>query len=307
MGEISVCPLPVPGQSESGVFDGGAADAALTARLEAAILRSAGGLEAFASKFGRLIREVIDAVIDTPHSNRFTLDEIEKTEKTYLGTKVEIRLRHLLQVEKGKRLDLLIDGVEVDVKNTIRKQWSIPPEAMGHPCLLIRFEERRAVCSVGILVVRPHLLNVGRNRDAKGGISRQGRALARWILHDTPYPENFWEFLDKDAQSAIRLPRGGTDRLAALFRLVQRRPIPRSVVESVAQQKDPLKRLRKNGGARDSLAREGITLLWGRNDRELIRRLGLPHCGADEFISLHAAGAEEWQILWAAGKLPAQD
>jgi len=289
------------------VSDGGAADAALTARLEAAILQSAGGREAFASKFGRMIREVVDAVIDTPHSNRFTLDEIEKTEKTYLGTKVEIRLRHLLQVEKGKRLDLLIDGVEVDVKNTIGKQWSIPPEAIGHPCLLIRFDERQALCSVGILVVRPHLLNAGRNRDAKGGISSQGRELARWILHDAPYPGNFGEFLDKETQSSIRLPQGGTDRLAALFRLVQRRPISRSVVESLAQQKDPLKRLRKNGGARDSLDGEGITLLWGRNDRELIRRLGLPECGSDEFISLHAAGSEERQILAAAGKSPAQD
>jgi len=274
------------------VSDGGAADAALTARLEAAILQSAGGREEFAAKFGRMIREVVDAVIDTPHSNRFTLDEIEKTEKTYLGTKVEIRLRHLLQVEKGKRLDLLIDGVEVDVKNTIAKQWSIPPEAMGHPCLLIRFDERHALCSVGILVVRPELLNAGRNRDGKGGISRQGLALTRWILHDASYPGNFWEILDKETQSAIRRPRGGTERLALLFRLVQGKPISRSVVESVAQQKDPLKRLRKNGGARDSLAREGIAVLWGRNDRALIRRLGLPECSKDEFISVQAAGQD---------------
>jgi len=280
-------------------------DAALVARLESAILHVVGGPEAFATKFGRMIRNVLDAVIDTPHSNRFTLKEIEKTEKTYIGTKVEIRLRHLLEAVRGQRLDLLIDGVEVDVKNTIGTQWSIPPEAVGHPCILIRLNEPLAICSFGLLVIRDHLLNQGRNRDNKGGISLEGLAQTRWILRNAPYPPNFWERLDTETQAAVRRPRAGTARLAALFRLVQRTPIPRSVIESLAQQRDPLKRLRKNGGARDSLDRDGIILLWGRNDRELIRRLGLPECGADEFISLQAGSDSERQILADFGKLPA--
>jgi hypothetical protein len=279
-------------------------DAALVARLESAILRVIGGPEAFATKFGRMIRDVLDAVIDTPHSNRFTLKEIEKTEKTYIGTKVEIRLRHMLEAVRGQRLDLLIDGVEVDVKNTIRGQWSIPPEAVGHPCILIRLNEPLAICSFGLLVIRDHLLNKGRNRDKKGGISLEGLAQTRWILRNAPYPPNFWERLDPEIQAAIRRPWAGTARLATLFRLVQRTPIPRSVIESLAQQKDPLKRLRTNGGARDALGRDGIFLLWGRNDRELIRSLGLPECGPEEFISLHSSGETERRILTDFGKLP---
>ncbi|MFO0504414.1 MAG: NaeI family type II restriction endonuclease [Acidobacteriota bacterium] len=218
---------------------------------------------------------------------------------TYIGTKVEIRLRHLLGAPKGKRLDLLIDGVEVDVKNTIHKQWSIPPEAIDHPCILIRINEKTALCSLGILVVREHLLNQSKNRDDKKGISRAGLSQVKWILHDEPYPKNFWEEQDPVIQAAIKSPRGGTERLATLFRLVQRTPIPRSVVESVAQQKDPLKRLRRNGGARDILSKEGITLLWGRNHRDVIRRLGLPPCGSDEFISLKPS-VEEHRLLDAA-------
>jgi len=282
-------------------------DAELVARLESAILQAFGGREAFAGKFGRMIRDVFDAVIDTPHSNWFMFREIEKTEKTYIGTKVEIRLRHLLQAVRGKRLDLLIDGVEVDVKNTIGTQWSIPPEAIGHPCILIRLNEPSALCSFGLLVIRDHVLNKGRNRDKKGGISLEGLARTRWVLRNAPYPPNFWERLDPEIQSAIRLPRAGAARLAALFRLVQRTPIPRSVIESLGQQKDSLKRLRKNGGARDSLGREGIILLWGRNDRELIRRLGLPECGPDEFISMQTASESERRILAESGKLLTAD
>ncbi|MCA2971026.1 MAG: hypothetical protein INH43_21120 [Acidobacteriaceae bacterium] len=273
-------------------------DAALVARIEAAILQVVGRRVNFAATFGHMIREILDAVIDTPHSNRFTLKEIEKTEKTYIGTKVEIRLRQLLGIPKGNRLDLLIDGVEVDVKNTIHKQWSIPPEAIGHPCILIRINEKSARCSLGILVIREHLLNQGGNRDSKRGISREGYSQVRWILQDEPYPQNFWEQQDPVTQAAIKAPRGGTERLATLFRLVQRTPIPRSVVESVAQQKDSMKRLRRNGGARDSLSKDGIALLWGRNHRDVIRRLGLPPCGSDEFISLKPS-PEEQRLLAA--------
>jgi hypothetical protein len=282
-------------------------DAALVARLESLILRVAGGQEAFASKFGAMIRNVLDSVIDTPHSNRFTLREIEKTEKTYIGTKVEIRLRHLLNAAKGQRLDLLLDGVEVDVKNTIGKQWSIPPEAIGHPCILIRIDERLAKCWFGLLVIRLHLLNPGRNRDRKGGVSREALTQIRWLLRGSPYPPNFWEHLKIETQAAIRSPRGGSERLATLFRLVQRHPIPRSVVESVAQQKDSLKRLRKNGGARDTLDRDGIVLLWGRNDRDLIQRLGLPGCGPDEFVSLQIESEAERRILIDSGKIDEAD
>lgn len=64
----------------------------LIEQLEKAILRNAGGLEKFKKEIPLLLRKAIDEVIDAPRTNRFTLDEIEKTEKTYLGIKVEILL-----------------------------------------------------------------------------------------------------------------------------------------------------------------------------------------------------------------------
>ena len=88
-----------------------------------------------------------------------------------------------------------------------------------------------------------------------------------------------------DDRLEIMTARGGSARLAALFEKIQRRPISRTQVEAVAQQKDYMKRLRRNGGARDILSGKGIEVLWGGKDRERIEELGLGPVLPDEFVS----------------------
>ena len=278
-------------------------DYPLVAQLAAAILRHAGGYEKFRVDIPQLLRRAIDEVIDSARSNRFTLIEIEKTEKTYIGTKIEILLRNYLGMSKGKVLDLSIDGIEVDIKNTIGSNWTIPSEAMGHPCILLKAQESTSLCSFGIIVIRDEILNPGRNRDGKRTISQAGMAHVHWLLKDEPYPENFWEKLDAETRREIITPRGGTERLANLFRLVKNRPISRLLVQAVAQQDDYMKRIRRNGGARDVLAPEGIAILWGQKDRLLIRQLGLPVSGPDEFISFKPETAEHIKLLRDAGHI----
>ena len=92
------------------------------------MLNAAGGLPAFSQRVPQIVRRAIDEVIDTPRTNRFTLSETEKTEKTYLGTKIEILLRAYLGFGKGRVLDLSIGGVETDIKNTIGTNWTIRPK-----------------------------------------------------------------------------------------------------------------------------------------------------------------------------------
>lgn len=242
-------------------------------------------------------------MIDSKRSGRFTLDELEKTELTYIGTKVEILLRNYLKLERGDKLDLKIDGIEVDVKNTVRSQWTIPMEAMGHPCILIRAQERRALCWFGLLVIREPYLNKGKNRDQKRTISELGRQRIRWLLEAAPYPPNFWERIGAEGKNAITTPRGGTDRIAALFTTVQQKPISRNVVEALARQKDYMKRIRGNGGTRDILSPLGIAILWGKNDRELIEELGLPSCTNDEFISFKAVKDADISLLRRACRI----
>lgn len=278
-------------------------DSMLIDQLEKAILRNAGGLEKFKKEIPLLLRKAIDEVIDSARTNRFTLDEIEKTEKTYLGTKVEILLRNWLKFPKGKILDLSIDGIETDIKNTMRSTWMIPSEAMGHPCILVKTDEQSALFSIGIIVIRNEVLGTGKNKDGKSSISSAGKDRIRWILQDENYPENFWQNLDSKVRHKIVSQSSGTGRLDALFRCVQNRPLSRVIVLGIAQQKDAMKRLRKNGGARDSLARDGIALLSGNYDSELIGKLKLPMCGKDEFISFTPLIPSDIALLKSAGHI----
>ncbi len=282
---------------------GAQTDAQLIAFIESAIVRKARGRDRLNREIPLLIRRSIDEVIDAPRTGRFRLSETEKTEKTYLGTKVEILLRSLLGFPKGQTLDLAIEGIETDIKNTMGGNWMIPQEAIGHPCLLVREDELTGLYSFGIFVAREESLTSGGNRDGKRSISSFGQQKIKWISKDASYPKNLWEEVDSKLLAKISRPTSGTERIDTLFRSMQGKPISRSMVLAVARQKDSMKRLRRNGGARDSLARDGIALLSGNYDSELILALHLPKCEKDEFISFKPILKADELLLKAAGKI----
>jgi hypothetical protein len=251
-----------------------------------------------------MIRTAIDEVIDTPRTNRFTLSETEKTEKTYLGTKIEIMFRALLKLPKGRILDLSVRGAEVDIKNTMGSAWAIPMEAVGHPCILIRENEQSALCSVGIMIAHEKYLNPGKNRDKKSTIAVSSlREHVWWLLRDHPYPGNVWESMPIGVREGIMASGTATHRLAALFKAIQEQPISKMMVKAVAQQDDGMRRLRKNGGARDILSAQGIAILWGQNDHALIQRLGLGEVMKDQFISYSPHNPEHAALLREAGHI----
>jgi hypothetical protein len=271
--------------------------------MVAALLRHAGGWDAFAKKTALLMRRAVDEVIDAARTNRFTLMETEKTEKTYLGTKVENLFRWMLDLPRGHALDLNVDGVDADVKNTMGSNWEIPGEAVRRICVLIAESEAKAVCSVGVFVAHDAYLRPGKNQDGKRSVSAVGKRNIWWILRDHPYPPNPWQHLPQEKRLAIMGARGGTRRVASLFEILQDQPISRNMVLDVGQQKDSPKRLRRNGGARDYLAKKGIAVLYGRTDREMISRLGLPAIGKDEFISHSPRDDAERTLLRTAGHI----
>jgi plasmid stabilization system protein ParE len=85
--------------------------------------------------FGNAIRQSIDEVLDGPRTGRWDFDQLEKTEKTYVGTKLEIVVRTALGLEPGPKLDLEVDGIDVDVKWGMNSGWQIPREAVDQLCL----------------------------------------------------------------------------------------------------------------------------------------------------------------------------
>lgn len=273
-------------QVPASIVGPGHPDHALLQTIAADITARAGGPAALATQFPTMLRHCIDDVIMTPKTGRRSYDELEKTEKTYIGTRVEIELRALLHLPKGK-LDTLIRGHDVDIKNTMGNNWMIPTEAVDHPCILVAADEARATCYLGLIVARPAYLTLGQNKDAKKTVSAQGFENILWLLRDHPYPPNFWRTVPADVTQRIFAGKTGNARMAALFREVQGTPITRDVVEAVAQQRDFMRRIRSDNGrgTRDHLAREGVLLLSGHYDAPLIAALGLPPCDASAFVS----------------------
>jgi hypothetical protein len=93
-----------------------------------------------------------------------------------------------------------------------------------------------------------------------------------------------------------------TQQIADMFEREQGVPIPRDRIEALGNdQRDPLKRVRRNGGARDLLDAKGIAILWGTRDREAITRLGLGLVGPEEFISYTLKDQDELELLRARG------
>lgn len=269
------------------------------------ILRRADGMAALQTGFAAMLRNCIDDVIMTAKTGRRSYDELEKTEKTYIGTRVEIELRALLGLPRG-RLDTVILGHDVDIKHTMGRNWMIPTEAVDHPCILVAADEVRARCFMGLIVARPEYLTHGQNKDAKKTVSAQGFAHILWLLRDQPYPPNFWRTVTPETVKRIFAGQSGNQRMAILFREVQDRPVERDVIEAVARQSDFMRRIRSDNGhgTRDLLAQEGILLLSGQYDAPLIAELGLPFCTAADFISCTPRTAIQTAIARRHGIAP---
>jgi hypothetical protein len=268
------------------------------------LLNAVGGQQLFEEKLRSFFRSAIDEVIDTARTGRFFLEEAEKTEKTYLGTKFEILLRDWLQVPRGVILDLLIGGREVDVKSTTGggSGWMIPLEALNQFCILLRVNEKLAKCAVGLVRARPAYLRSSTNQDKKTSFSAAGTANIWWLVSDFAYTPNFWSLISAELRHQIMSSGAGTKRLATLFEHCLGMPVSRVQVAAIAAQDDFMKRIRRNGGARDILAPKGIAILYSETDRGLMHQLGLTF-GYREFLSHRPSNEKEAALLRDAGHI----
>jgi len=99
--------------------------------------------------------------------------------------------------------------------------------------------------------------------------------------------------LDNDIVVKIMALKSGTQRTNELFRRALGMIVGRSVVATVAQQDDYMKRVRGNGGARTSLKPEGIVVLGQYKSHALIATaLGIPVPGPGDSISVRLAPAQ---------------
>ena len=248
-----------------------------------------------------VLRATFDQLYDGMRTGRYRWDQLHKTEKTHFGTLVEINMQREFSFRDGLSLDYRIAGAEVDCKYSQSLWgWMIPPEARGRLCLLLTADEglpglgqHPPQWSMGLIRATTSRLTGGGNRDAKVQINKAGRQHVHWLFQHAPLPPNVLLHLPADVTSHVMSGRSGLQRLVRLYRHATKTIITRVTVETVAQQKDPMKRLRANGGARTELQDEGIVILGQyRRHAEVAQALGLPVPNAGETISVRLVPAE---------------
>jgi restriction endonuclease NaeI len=228
-------------------------------------------------KMGAIIRQATDEVIATARTRRWTLDQCNDQEKSYLGVNIENIIRGEYDLKEGAAgMDFDVRSADVDCKWS-RKfgGWQIPPEAVGHICLLVHGDDMTGEMAVGLLRVRDEIL-VGGNRDGKRTVQSPGGIQEiRWLVTPgTPMPENFLMSLRKQDRDAILAPRGGDARALELFTRCEGMIIHRHIIESIGQQLDEARRFR--GETRKRLMERGFEVLNGhwKAGRERAMELG---------------------------------
>lgn len=284
-------------------------DYAILKALEDEIAIRCGSLEYLQVKFPLLVRDAVDFLLDSVRTARTRVAELDNVEKTFIGLKLEHFVRDMLDVPKGLR-DLVVNGMDVDIKNTVLSNWSIPQETYrgSEPCLLMAVNDATYTCSLGIIVAKVDYLHKGKgNRDTKKGVSTEGFRHIRWLVAEMPFPPSRFLGLDMGRFRELRKNiSGGKERAAQFFRENLFRVIHREVAHSLLfDQYDYMKRIRANGGAPDILGYENTAVLIGTftKDRNLAAQFGISNLQRDEVVAVKARSQAEWQTLKDGGEI----
>jgi len=281
-------------------MDGSHPDYPVLSSIRDEVAKRAGGLPALTSRFPGIVRDAVDFVLDPVRTARTRVIELDNVEKTFIGLKLEHFVRDMLDVPKGLR-DLVISGLDVDIKNTVGANWSIPIETYrnSEPCLLMAVDDAKYQCWLGIILAKLEYLHGGAgNRDTKRGVSATGFQNIMWLVNGASFAKSRFDGLDMAKFRALRKMKGGNKRVVEFFTENQRKPIHRSVIQALLwDQDDYMKRLRSNGGARDALKQSGVFILSGFYDYSLINKLGLPITSGDEMISVSGRNSFENSLL----------
>lgn len=271
-------------------------------------------------RFRWALRDSLDELLDGQRTGRWAYQHLTKTEKTYLGTAVEVNLTKDFDIDNGSDLDWSIAGLDIDCKfSKDLGGWEIPMEMYlcpdhgersgraNHAAVLTWMNDDTGQWAAGIVRITDEHLRWKQERDANGDrIRAYNRDNKRKLFHgaksevywlwgglQTDLPTNLLLHLDPKARERIltaSLPRrasSGQQRLNQLFREVevQDRIVGRQTVLTVGQQDDSPKRARD---ARIHLRPEGIVVLGHQGSHTLVARaLELPVPVKGEWISTH--------------------
>ncbi|MFE0042625.1 NaeI family type II restriction endonuclease [Streptomyces albireticuli] len=267
-------------------------------------------------RFRWALRDSLDELLDGQRTGRWAYQHLTKTEKTYLGTAVEVNLTKEFAIENGADLDWSIAGLDIDCKfSKDLGGWEIPMEMYlcadhgersgraDHAAVLTWMNDDTSQWAAGIVRITDERLRWkkergeggdrvrGYNRDNKRKLSDGAKSEMYWLWGglQPDLPTNLLLHLDAEARKKIltaSLPgrlSSGQQRLNQLFREVQDQLIGRKTVLTVGQQDDSPKRARD---ARIHLRPHGIVVLGHQGSHpHVARALGLPVPIKGEWIS----------------------
>lgn len=267
-------------------------------------------------RFRWALRDSLDELLDGQRTGRWAYQHLTKTERTHLGTTVEVNLTKEFAIDNGADLDWSIAGLDIDCKfSKDLGGWEIPMEMYlcadhgersgraDHAALLTWINDDTSQWAAGIVRITDERLRWKKernadgnrvrayNRDNKRKISEIAKSEVYWLWGglQSDLPTNLLLHLDAAARKRIltaSLPRrasSGQQRVNQLFREVQDRIIGRQTVLTVGQQDDAPKRARD---ARKRLRREGIVVLGHQGSHpHIARALGLLVPVKGEWIS----------------------
>jgi hypothetical protein len=227
--------------------------------VRAAIL----ALDPVGDRMGYAIREALDQIYDGQRTGRWDYTQLHKTEKTHVGTLVEIWLQREFEFADGEELDYRIAGVDVDCKWSLNLyDWEIPQEMYSRGdkiALVIWANEYTARWAAGLIRIGEQVLRPqGRQRDGKRRLNDRGRDRILWIHPGADLVKNtLLHIRDPGKLELIAYAAKGQTAVTNLFRELTGELVNRATVFTAAQQVDSGKRVRD---ARAKLAPEGIVI-----------------------------------------------
>ncbi|WP_324701310.1 NaeI family type II restriction endonuclease [Micrococcus sp. HOU01] len=214
--------------------------------------------------------DAVDHVLDGAYTGRMAITDLEPQEKTQIGIKLESRILEALALPKEGPLDTTIEGVAVDIKNSVGTSWMISIEDQCRICLIIGVDQVNDRFSARLM--RTHRKFLGKttakgNGDKKRGISTKSQADYAIPLFDpewTPLPRNPLRDLTPEQHKIVFAPGNGLKvRATHMFSFLPGVVIPRRALLTVGTRLlDPMRRIRQ---AKDALLKEhGLVLLNGQ-------------------------------------------
>ncbi|MFG1606012.1 NaeI family type II restriction endonuclease [Actinoplanes sp. NPDC049265] len=238
---------------------------------------------------GYAIREALDQIYDGQRTGRWDYTQLLKTEKTHVGTLVEIWLQREFGFADGRDLDYQIAGVDVDCKWSLNLyDWEIPQEMYSRGdkiALVVWANEYTARWASGLVVISESVLRPpGRQRDGKRRLNDRGRDSILWIEAGADLVKNTLLHVKDPAKlELIAYAAKGQTAVTNLFHELTGQLVNRATVLTAAQQVDGAKRVRD---ARKHLRPHGIVIFGHYAPHpQMAAELGLPVPTLGRFVS----------------------